>query len=257
LVFGGLGFLWWRFGRDRRFVSMHYLTGDTAEERVPLFSRDQVVVEFEPPEKLRPGQMGLLIDESADTLDVTATVIDLAARGYLTIKELPSKGWFGKTDWQLDELKPADAGLMEYEKIVLYGLFEKGSSTKLSDLRNTFYKDLARARDALYKDAIARKWFPRNPNTVRALALVFGILTIFAGLGLTIYLGQRWGAGLAGLAVAAGGVLAMIFSRAMPRRTALGPELPPQLLDLFGAARCQALLVDVVAAARAWTGTES
>jgi hypothetical protein len=30
--------------------------------------------------------MGVLLDESADTLDATATIIDLAVRGYLTIK---------------------------------------------------------------------------------------------------------------------------------------------------------------------------
>ena len=41
------------------------------------------MVEFAPPDKLRPGQIGLLLDERADTLDITATIIDLARQhGY-------------------------------------------------------------------------------------------------------------------------------------------------------------------------------
>src|SRR5262249_45306751 len=73
----GLGTLWWRIGRDRRFVAIHHQTPDDAQERVPLFGSEPLAVEFEPPEKIRPGQMGLLLDERADTLDVTATIIDL------------------------------------------------------------------------------------------------------------------------------------------------------------------------------------
>ncbi len=111
---GGIGWLWWRVGRDRRYIALQHSSADTAEERVPLFGGRPIAVEFEPPDQIRPGQIGLLIDESADTLDVTATIIDLASRGYLKITELPKHGWFGKTDWQLDRLKPSDDRLLEY-----------------------------------------------------------------------------------------------------------------------------------------------
>ena len=238
VLLGGLVTMWWRFGRDRRFVSMHYLTQGTQEERVPLFRGDQVVVEFEPPEKLRPGQIGLLLDERADTLDVTATIIDLASRGYLSIEELPAKGWFGKTDWRLSARKPPDrelgAGeLLEYEAIVLRGLFRSGQTPKLSDLKNAFYQDLAKAQAALYQDAVKRKWFPRNPNNVRALAIGGGILLIIAGVFVTIGLGLMFGAGLSGLAVIVAGILLLVFSGAMPRRTALGREMTRRSLGFM------------------------
>ena len=45
-------------------------------------------VEFAPPEDVRPGQVGTLIDEVAHTLDVTATIVDFAVRGHLHIREL-------------------------------------------------------------------------------------------------------------------------------------------------------------------------
>lgn len=227
-VLGGIGILWWRVGRDRRYIALGYSGEDGREETVPLLGARPIAVEFEPPEKIRPGQMGLLVDERADTLDVTATIIDLAVRGYLKITEIPRTGWFGQKDWQIDRLKEADAALLEYERIVLDGLFERTGlldskpSTKLSELKKKFYDDLKKAKDALYRDAVGRGWFPRSPVSVRLIWRLLGVLAAGAGVALTFYLGRWWGAGLIGLPVVVGGVLLAIFSRAMPRRTAAG-----------------------------------
>jgi uncharacterized membrane protein YgcG len=221
---GGVGTLWWRIGRDRRYVSLHYLSQEKGEERVPILGSDPIVVEFGPPDGIRPGQIGLLMDERADTLDITSTIIDLAVRGYLRITEISKTGWFGKVDWELDLVKPADDHLLEYERIVLNGLFDGGSPRKLSSLKNKFYDDLARAQKALYRDAVERQWFHRNPNTVRTITRIAGLTVVIAGLVLTAWLGQHWGHGLAGLPVIVGGILLAILSRAMPRRTAAGRE---------------------------------
>ena len=51
-------------------------------------------VEFVPPDGLRPGQVGTLVDFKANPLDVTATIVDLAVRGYLKIEELSDGGLF-------------------------------------------------------------------------------------------------------------------------------------------------------------------
>jgi uncharacterized membrane protein YgcG len=223
----GIGTLWWRVGRDRQFTSAQFLSKDPTEETEPLFDSRPIAVEFEPPDNIRPGQMGLLFDERADTLDVTATIVDLAVRGFLKITELPKTGilsWFGKPDYQLDRLKPDDATLLPYERIVLNGLFGTASTRKLSDLRNSFYKDLAKAKTALYTDAVDRGWFPQNPNTVRTIWRVSAIALDGAGIALTIYLGYHWGAGLVGLPLIAAGTLLALISGAMPRRTARGKE---------------------------------
>jgi uncharacterized membrane protein YgcG len=224
---GGIGTLWWRLGRDRQFRSLQVLSESGEEEAEPLFESRPVGVEFEPPDRIRPGQLGLLFDERADTLDVTATIVDLAVRGYLKITELPKTGvlaWFGKPDYQLDKLKAADPALLEYERIVLDGLFGTASQKKLSELKNTFYKDLEKAKKALYQDAVERGWFPKNPNSVRTLWRVVAVVLDGAGIALTIYLGYYWGAGLLGLPVIAAGTLLFAISGAMPRRTAKGKE---------------------------------
>lgn len=227
VVLAGLLWLWWTVGRDRRFVSLYQGANPDnpgEQERVPLFGGRPIGVEFEPPDGIRPGQMGLLVDERADTVDVTATIVDLAVRGYLSITELPKDWWFSRRDYLLERLKPADDGLLPYEAIIFNGLFELRDSVELSDLKNKFYKTLDRAKDALYQDAVARGWFPTNPKSVRKVARVLGLLAIPAGLALVIYLGTHWGAGLIGLPIAAGGVLMMLFARAMPRRTAAGRD---------------------------------
>jgi uncharacterized membrane protein YgcG len=233
-VLAGFGTLWWREGRDRRYVSQYYLTTSTEEEILPLFGSETSGVEFEPPGALRPAQIGLLLDERADVRDLTATIIDLAVRGYLRITELPKEGWFGARDWRFDQLKPADDKLLAYEKKVLDGLFagakETGeasiiASQKLSSLKKKFYTHLEGIKKALYADALQHRWFVRNPDTVRKVYFVAGAAIALCSVWLTTVVGQAWGAGLLGLPVALAGVLMMVFSGAMPRRTASGREM--------------------------------
>src|SRR5688572_3782006 len=128
---------WWFYGRDKAYLTIHYLTSDTQEQTKPMFGGPPVVVEFLPPEDLRPAQMGVLLDERADTLDVTATIVDMAVRGYLHITELPKKGWFGGNDWKLTKMKGPD-GLSAFETKVFNGLFSLKDEVELSDLKYKF-----------------------------------------------------------------------------------------------------------------------
>jgi hypothetical protein len=159
LAIGGIGLVlrnWWLSGRDRWAGDVHYLTGSDANNPRPLFARETVVVEYTPPEigdekrPLRPAEIGLLLDERADTLDVTATIVDLAVRDYLRIEQVDGKGIFGKDDYILHRLKPSDDALLVYEKTLHDALFDDGESVKMSDLKNEFYSDLAKVKTALY-----------------------------------------------------------------------------------------------------------
>ncbi|MBI2911500.1 MAG: DUF2207 domain-containing protein [Chloroflexi bacterium] len=220
-----LGGLYWRTGRDRRFRSLYYLTDNPAEETRGLFQRDQVVIEFEPPEGLKAAQMGVLLDERADTLDLTATLIDLAVRGYLKITPR-SEGFlgFGK-DWQLDQQKEPDESLMPYERRLLDGLFGGRGAVRISDLKGTYYTHLAAARDLLYLDVTRRGWFPGNPQGARRLWAVAGaIVAILGGLG-SVVLGQTWGGGLIAVPLAVAGLILLALAKTMARRTALGSEM--------------------------------
>ena len=220
-----LGRAWWVTGRDRRYTTLHYLTEDPTEETLPLFRGDTVVVEFEPPENLRPAQVGLLLDERADTKDATATIVDLAVRGYLTIAEVPKRGIFGRKDWTLTRRRMDTDGLEPYEATLIAGLFDEGTAVALSDLKNEFYKTLGQAQKDLYADAVRRGWFNRNPATVRLVWQVAGLVIAGAGAGLVVLLGSRFGWGVVGVSVALIGLLVLATASRMPRRTARGREL--------------------------------
>jgi predicted membrane protein DUF2207 len=232
LVFGiGMFILLvWRRGRDRRFIGspIDQVMGnpDGAEQAVPVFEAGaSAPVEFAPPEDLRPGQIGTLIDERANTLDVTATIVDLATRGFLLIRELPKEGWFGKPDWELVRLEHDQAGLLPYEASLLSGLFEDGGEVTLSSLRRTFSARLQKVERGLYADAMKRKWFRGRPDKLRALwqGIGWGVLALAGGL---TYVLARWTHfGLVGITALAVGLVFVLGSRWMPSRTATGTAM--------------------------------
>ncbi len=208
VLLAGLAALFWRW----------YTVGRDVRER------ETVVPEYEPPDKLRPAQLGVILDESADKKDVTATIVDLGVRGYLTITEKKS-GWFEKEDWTLRSTgKPPD-GLLLYERVIWNGLFKGREKVKVSELREKFVVSLRAAQEALYTDTAKRKWFMARPDEVRSGYVGLASLAILAGAGIAWLLGTTLGSGLIGVAVAAVGVVALGVARVMPAKTAAGAEL--------------------------------
>jgi uncharacterized membrane protein YgcG len=205
----GLAFLYWRW----------YTVGRDARER------ETIVPEYEPPDKVRPAQLGVILDESADTKDVTATIVDLAVRGYLTISEEPQPWIFAKKDWTLHATGKTNGQLLPYEKIVYEGLFKDGADVKVSELRTHFVSSLRSAEGELYRDSADRKWFATRPDRVRAGYAGVSVLVILAGVGITWLLGRSFGAGLVGVAVIVVGLFALAVARIMPAKTAAGAEL--------------------------------
>jgi predicted membrane protein DUF2207 len=187
---------------------------------------ETIVPEYEPPEKLRPAEVGLLIDESADTKDLTATIVDLAVRGYLHIEEVAGEGLFGHgRDWVLSRTRSADDALAPYEKVLLEGLFAKGDDVKLSDLRGTFHGVLYSAERDLYSESVSSGWFPMDPDQVRTRWTALAVGLVIIGAAATVGLGLAFGAGLVGLAVVLVAVAVFLVAGAMPRRSAKGRDL--------------------------------
>jgi hypothetical protein len=234
LVLGGgwLAWLGWRVGRDREAigspVDSAYPEPDAADRPVPLGGGPQWPVEYVPPDNLRPGQVGTLVDEAANPIDVTATIVDLAVRGYLRIEEIPKEGLFGKPDWNLVRLKSGE-DLMTYERLLLTGLFEDavdtGDGTQsilVSRLKTKFVSRLRLVQNALYDDAIQRRWFTRRPDKVRTSWAGRGVgLTILAGFAL-YWAVKATHLGWAAFAFLLVGIALLVAAHWMPRRTAQG-----------------------------------
>lgn len=220
-------FVWFRYGRDFWNRGRWFDTSQTRGEVKPVRSHETIVVEYEPPENLRPGEIGVLIDESAHTHDVTATIIDLAVRGYLTISEIPKKWVFGEMDYLLKKTQKKPDNLLSYEKLLLDSLFDKESEVKLSSLKQTFYSKLKNIKTKLYEDVVSKNFFPTNPERVRSRYIVIAVFLLIVSLAAVFFSIDQGNVFLADLGIGSSvsAVLLLIMSKFMPRRTAHGREL--------------------------------
>ena len=227
---GLFGYAVWTRGRDRRYQGsqVDQVMGNPhgGTQRVPIGEGDDAApVEFGPPEGIRPGQVGTLVDERANTLDVSATIVDLAVRGYLMIQEIPKEGLFGKPDWRLVRLEAPAEALMPYERLLLDGLFRDGGDVTLSSLRTTFAERLQKVEDSLYSDAKQQGWFTARPDKVRGRWALGGLGLTGVAIGIAVALAMFTGLGLIGVALVLVGLLFLFGAGRMPARTAKGTAM--------------------------------
>jgi hypothetical protein len=222
LLLGGVALLWYLRGRDAAALASEV-------GAVSVLVRDQGGrVAFASPDGVLPGQVGTVVDEHVDVVDVTATVIDLAVRNYLWIAEVEGH------DWQIVRRNPADDSLSGYEKAVYEALLPQGvDAVTVSELRGRRI-DLAEVRDRLYADVVEKRWFVRRPDAERSLFWWIGLAIAVLGLAGTVVLALTIGNALFGLAVAVGGVALAFGARSMPARTRRGSELLEHVRGLRG-----------------------
>jgi len=212
-MFGVMFWLYWTRGRDPE--------------------RDAVTVQYEPPDKLTPAECGTLLDSEASMRDITATLVDLAVKGYLTIEQKESSGLldlFHGKDYVFHLKKPPtewqDARLHEQQMLV--ALFDAGANpdVKLSDMRNHFYTSLPGIRDAVFDALVGDGYYLHRPDTVRqayvGTGIVLGALLLAGSTPLSRYTGvvaATWA-----ITAIATGVVVCGFGWFMTPRTRLGAQ---------------------------------
>ncbi len=207
------------------FISyVWYTRGRDPEDRWVM------AVRYEPPKDLTPAEAGTLVDERADILDITSTVIDLAVRGYLKIQEVETTKFifFSDRDYRLIKLKE----LLEnktntfkaHESKVFFSIFKGGKEeVMVSDLKNKFYTHLPDIKKALYSELVRNRYFSTNPEKIRRIFKWVGIAIIIAAF----FLIPHWGIKLS---VVVSGLFILVFSRFMPRKTKKGSLAKEELL---------------------------
>jgi hypothetical protein len=218
-------------GRDRRYAGQTPGLAPPSggvDEPVPLVGAGPVAVQFQPPEGLRPGQLGTLLDERANVVDVTATIVDLAVRGHLRIVELERAHWFSSRDWRLEKLAGGTGELLPFERELYSGLFLSGDEVLLSSLKKTFAARMAKVQTALYVDVTRAGWFRGRPDKVRGVWQGAGFVLALAGGWLTWLLSRHLHWAPVGVAVTLVGVALFALGRRMPARTAAGTAVLAQ-----------------------------
>ncbi|WP_242548034.1 DUF2207 domain-containing protein [Amycolatopsis sp. MtRt-6] len=207
----------------------------TATGPVEVLLRDGDRVFFASPDGVLPGQVGTVVDETVDVVDISATVVDLAVRNYLWLAEVPGP------DWQIARRNPPDEHLHDFERAVCETLLPPGTDAVLvSQLRARGGLDLRRISDAMYADVVTKRWFSRRPDTARGRLTWLGAGVFTLGLVATAVLTFTAGYALLGVAVALAGLAVVAVAALLPSRTARGRALAGQvrgLLDYLHTAR--------------------
>lgn len=184
---------------------------------------------YEPPEGLEPAEVGTLVDERADLDDVTATILQLAVRGHLRIRETASTKFlfFERKDYELVKLANPET-LKKHQRLLLSALFDGRDRVLVSSLRNEFYEELPAIRKALYGQLSGPGgFFAAPPDQVRTRYGIAGgaiaVIGVFAIGAL---------APVAGVALILSGLMILAYSRVMPRRTRRGRRAYEEILGL-------------------------
>ncbi|MDR3616825.1 MAG: DUF2207 domain-containing protein [Candidatus Obscuribacterales bacterium] len=193
-------------------------------------------VDWEPPKGLSPAEVGTLVDEKCDVQDVTSTLIDLAARGYLKIKKTTFKKFVFLSDkgYEFTRLEPPPNSppLLPHEQRFLDGIFAScvgtqnvpGQVVQASMLKYVFYPYFAEIKNLIYRRLVDQQLFFGDPETIRHNFYAISLVLAFGACLSFIYSAPV----SCGLLVAA--VLAALFAPAMPGRTKEGAELTRQAL---------------------------
>ena len=127
----GAALMWWFFGRDERLVR---------------------TLEFYPPDDLTPGEVGYIVDGSADKRDLVSTIVYLADKGYIIIEQDDRKNF---TFYAVQE---PGLEVPQYVRTIYSGLFangrEKVSSRKLG---TSFGRKYEKARTQLQNQFAGNK----------------------------------------------------------------------------------------------------
>jgi len=193
-----------------------------------------VMVRYEAPPGVTPGEIGTLIDERVDLRDITATLVDLAVRGYLVIRIEKREILLGlshrdETIFERTEKDTVD--LLPHEVRLLEALFASGKVVEASALKERFYVHIPEIRSAVYNRLVKQGHFAAHPGTVRTRYVVSGFLIGIAVFGLGIIWAASRGAIFPNATVVpivsgvASAVLFFVFAPAMPRRTQSGVQL--------------------------------
>ncbi len=204
-----------------------------------------ITVKYNPPRDLTAAEVGTILDQRVDQVDITSILFDLARLGYLSIEETETQKFLflKNKDYKIKILK--DMGLNEEKHLrkFLSGLKKVGGKEFLiSDLKDKFYKHVQSVKDEIYKSVHKKRYFYGNPDKVRKGYVVAGTSALFLGVWATPFffgilsaaspslISGGLVAGLTG-GIAISGLITLCFAAAMPKRTYKGREI---LTDILG-----------------------
>ncbi len=184
-----------------------------------------IVPEYEPPNDLSPAEVGMLADYRVDGKDLSATLIDLAVRGYVKIHQETKKFLFAKTqNFSLELLVTDTSGLKAHEKALLNGVFSNmtvGEIIEIKKINRTNMMSAVQSTNKDVKNSLIKTYGLIDEKADKSMGwmLAIGFIGIFAGAFMG-FLPNGFQAGIIGAAI-----VTLLLGFAMQRRTHAGVEI--------------------------------
>ena len=202
-------------------------SGDaTARVRSGVEWTGSVAPRFHAPDGSTPALSGAVVDGVVHGRDLTATLVDLALRGVVDLRQEGD-------DWRVSRTDTT-AELAAHERAMLEAVLGGASSVRLGELRRAEVAQRWRkAEIAVYRTVVDRGWYAKHPRSRNGWLAALGLLLVLGAVIAGVASGVaddhwRWvplGAGL-GL----GGALLMRLGRGRTPRTAAGSAARIQAL---------------------------
>ena len=115
-------------------------------------------ISYFPPSGVDPAMAGFLINDRDDTTDLISLIPYWGSKGLIRMEHLAKKGWFGKDDTKLTQLKPLSIDAPAYESSIFKGVFGDDhdileKEVLISSLKEKFYTTMSSAKSQLKSDA--------------------------------------------------------------------------------------------------------
>jgi uncharacterized membrane protein YgcG len=211
-VFLAGGFFWYVFYPIKIFLRW-------LKERKNTKSKERIVAAwFESPEtldkrSLTPAETGALVDKDVDHKDISATIIDLAQRGFIKIKVDEKKEASVQKIINYSESKE----LMSFEKDLLDGLFSNGTLEvrRISDLTSdtSFFRTISNFKRKVSRGLYDGGLFKDDPIKTD---IYYSVIGVIAFITFNIILG----------------FVSLLLGRKSARRTDLGIEKYSEAVSL-------------------------
>jgi uncharacterized membrane protein YgcG len=164
-----------------------------------------------PPPGLRPALANTLLSGSVKTVDPIAVLLDLSARGYLSITPL------SRRDWRLVALRGPDDSLQPEDRIVLQAVFGTAGDTTLSAAARALRSVRRQLLPLARQEVVRQGWYSSAPGgRARVGPIVIGVLMTVLSLPFTFAFGFGLHAGIAGPALFVGGILLIAYGVTKP-----------------------------------------
>ena len=216
-IFSLLLFLWFVV------LPIKILVDSLKEKRFTKNNERIVAAWFEPPQYenkivFSPAETGLIIDKTIDHKELTGTIIYLAQRGYLKIRN------DGKRDFSFIKLKDytTDTDLRDFERKTLEVIFDGKDEVKVTDLKDSskFLSNSQKFKKDVEEELMTNKMFEKKPSVVALSMIALGMFALFT---MNLFLA----------------FVCLAFGRKSAKRTLIGIEKYSEAKSLFNFLKSQ------------------